>query len=39
MLKTVIDMHILVLQSSENKLIESNVLSINGRNRKKLDND
>ena len=39
MLKTVIDMHILVLQSSENKLIESNALSINGRNRKKLDND
>ena len=35
MLKTVIDMHILVLQSSENKLIESNVLSINGKNRKK----
>ena len=39
MLKTVIDMHILVFQSSENKLIESSVLSINGRNRKKLDND
>ena len=33
--KIIIDMHILVFQSSKNKLIESYVLSINGKNRKK----
>ena len=34
MLKITIDIHIVV-----NELIESNVLNINGKNRKKLDNE
>ena len=35
MLKIIIDMPVLVLQYCKNELIQSNVLSINGKNRKK----
>ena len=35
MLKIIIDMPVLALQYCKNELIQSNVLSINGKNRKK----